>query len=208
MGNERMMQDKESQQNILASSHQELDNLTAYFAKLRDITVKDASRIPLVWSRFPLRPLLTECIKKQNPPSGKQVNMEVQPIEDLMVCADRMHLANIICNLLENAIKYSGKTVTITIDYQKDKQGHLLLTIADNGNGISKSDSHYVFDPFFRSHTAQSDAIPGIGLGLSYVKLLVEAHGGSISFSSIEHKGTTFTIILPQDHEENQDTTR
>ena len=70
MGNERMMQDMESKQKILSSSYNELDNLTSYFSKLRDITFCDSTEIPLVKSRFSLRSLIEECIGKQNIPSG------------------------------------------------------------------------------------------------------------------------------------------
>jgi len=198
MGNERMMQDEESKQRILASSHHELDNLTSYFSKLRDITLSDATEIPLVKSRFSLRSLMEECIGKQNIPAGKDVKMEIVGDSNLKISADRMHLANIVCNLLENAIKYSREAVTIRIDYRMCEDGMLQITVADNGIGIAKADQRYVFDKFYRSETAKDKAVPGIGLGLSYVKLLVEAHGGTITFESTEGQGTTFIIIIPQ----------
>ena len=198
MGNERMMQDVESKQKILSSSYNELDNLTSYFSKLRDITFSDSAEIPLVKSRFSLRSLIEECIGKQNIPSGKEVRMEIVAEDDLEIRADRMHLANIVCNLLENAIKYSREAVTIRIDYRMREDGMVQITVADNGIGIAKADQRYVFDKFYRSESAKDKAIPGIGLGLSYVKLLVEAHGGSISLDSTEGEGTTFTIVIPQ----------
>ena len=198
MGNERMMQDMESKQKILSSSYNELDNLTSYFSKLRDITFSDTEEIPLVKSRFALRRLMEECISKQNIPSDKEVRMEIVAEDDLEIRADRMHLANIVCNLLENAIKYSREAVTIRIDYRMREDGMVQITVADNGIGIAKADQRYVFDKFYRSESAKDKAIPGIGLGLSYVKLLVEAHGGSISLDSTEGEGTTFTIVIPQ----------
>ena len=198
MGNERMMQDEESKQRILTSSHNELDNLTSYFSKLRDITFSDSTEIPLVKSRFSLRSLMEECIGKQNVPSDKDVKMEIVAGDDLEIRADRMHLANIVCNLLENAIKYSREAVTIRIDYRKREDGMVQFTVADDGIGIEKADQRYVFDKFYRSESSKDKAIPGIGLGLSYVKLLVEAHGGTITFESTEGQGTTFTIIIPQ----------
>ena len=198
MGNERMMQDRESKQKILSSSHNELDNLTSYFSKLRDITFGDSTKIPLGKSRFQLRGLIEECFSKQNVPSDKEVRMEIIAEDDLEIWADRMHLSNIVCNLLENAIKYSEKTVTIRIDYMMREDGQLQITVADNGIGIAKADLRYVFDKFYRGDTAKDKAIPGIGLGLSYVKLLVEAHGGRISLDSVEDEGSTFTILIPQ----------
>ena len=198
MGNERMIQDAESKQRILSSSHHELDNLTSYFSKLRDITLSDATEIPLVKSDFSLRELIEECRDKQNIPAGKDVKMEIVGDSNLKIRADRMHLANIVCNLLENAVKYSVEAVTIRIDYRMCEDGMLQITVADNGFGIVKADQRYVFDKFYRSETVKDKSIPGIGLGLSYVKLLVEAHGGTITFESTEGRGTTFTIIIPQ----------
>ena len=198
MGNERMMQDEESKQRILTSSHNELDNLTSYFSKLRDITFSDSTEIPLVKSRFSLRNLIEECIGKQNIPSGKDVKMQIVAGNDVEAWADRMHIGNIICNLLENAIKYSYNAVNIRIDYLQLKDGLLQISVADNGIGIAKTDQRYVFDKFYRSESAKDKPIPGIGLGLSYVRLLVEAHGGTIAFESTEGEGTTFTILIPQ----------
>ena len=198
MGNERMMQDVESKQKILSSSYNELDNLTSYFSKLRDITFCDSAEIPLVKSRFSMRSLIEECIGKQNIPNGKEVKMNILAQDELEIQADRMHLANIVCNLLENAIKYSAEAVTIRIDYRKREDGMVQFTVADNGIGIEKADQRYVFDKFYRSESVKDKAIPGIGLGLSYVKLLVEAHGGSIGLDSTEGEGTTFTILIPQ----------
>ena len=198
MGNEQMMQDEESKQRILASSHNELDNLTSYFSKLRDITLNDATEIPLVKSEFPLHELIEECICKQNIPSSKEAKMEIVGDGDLKIRADRMHLANIICNLLENAVKYSREAITVRIGYRLREDDMLKITVADNGIGIAKADQRYVFDNFYRSETVKDKSIPGIGLGLSYVKLLVEAHGGTITFESTEGHGTTFTITIPQ----------
>ena len=198
MGNERMMKDRESKQRILSSSHNELDNLTSYFSKLRDITFSESTEIPLVRSRFSLRSLTEECIGKQNISSDKEVKMEIVAEGDVEAWADRMHIGNVVCNLLENAIKYSLEAVTIRIDYRLREDGMLQITVADNGIGIAKVDQRHVFDKFYRSETAKDKAIPGIGLGLSYVKLLVEAHCGTISFESTEDVGTTFTILIPQ----------
>ena len=125
------MQDEESKQRILASSHNELDNLTSYFSKLRDITLNDATEIPLVKSEFPLHELIEECIGKQNIPSSKEAKMEIVGDGDLEIRADRMHLANIVCNLLENAIKYSREAVTIRIDYRMREDGMVQITVSD-----------------------------------------------------------------------------
>lgn len=198
MDNERMMQDVEAKQRLLSSSYNALDNLTAYFSKLRDITLSDVCAVPLSKSRFSLRGLLAECIAKQNVPADKEVKMLIETEEDCSIWADRMHLANIVCNLLENAIKYSRGAVAVRIAYQLLADGALQISVADNGIGIRKADQPHVFEKFYRSEEAKENAIPGIGLGLSYVRLLVEAHGGTIAFVSREGRGTTFTLTIPQ----------
>ncbi|MBQ8046464.1 MAG: HAMP domain-containing histidine kinase [Prevotella sp.] len=198
IGNERLKEDEEGKQRIIHSSYNELDNLTSYFSKLRDITFSESAEMPLVKSHFSLRSLIEECIGKQNIPSGKEVKMEIMAKGDVEAWADRMHIGNIICNLIENAIKYSHEAVTIRIDYQLRTGGLLQISVADNGIGIARADQRYVFDKFYRSETAKDKAIPGIGLGLSYVKLLVEAHGGTISFESTEGEGSVFIILIPQ----------
>ena len=124
--------------------------------------------------------------------------MDIVAVNDVEAWADRMHIGNIVCNLLENAVKYSRESVTISIDYRMCEDGMLQISVADNGIGIAKADQRYVFDKFYRSETVKDKAIPGIGLGLSYVKLLVEAHGGTITFESTEGEGTTFIILIPQ----------
>ena len=109
-----------------------------------------------------------------------------------------MHFSHIIDNLLENAIKYSGEKVEIKIDYCENNHESITISVQDTGFGISKSDSKYIFDKFFRSPSITNRKIPGMGLGLAYVKQLVMAHKGSIEVNSEEGAGTVFTIKLPQ----------
>ena len=109
-----------------------------------------------------------------------------------------MHIGNIISNLLENSIKYSDESVKIDIDYRENSNDSVCLTVADNGFGIAKTDANYIYDKFFRSRSASDNDIPGMGLGLAYVKQLVQAHRGNIVMESEEGVGTIFTINLPQ----------
>ena len=118
-------------------------------------------------------------------------------MESTLVIADPVHIANIISNLIENAIKYSGKEVRI--DLSCIQKGHTLtIQITDNGIGIPPAEQSKVFDKFYRGNHIPDRNIPGIGLGLSYVKLLTEAHHGYVSLTSQPGKGTTFSIVLPQ----------
>ena len=198
MRNEKLMQDKESKEAIIADSSNELDNLSSYFSKLRDLTFNDATEIPLTLSAFNLHDTIEECISKLSIPTGKKAEINILSKEDIILTADKMHIGNIISNLLENSVKYSGYSVTIDIDYRESGNETVCITIRDNGFGISKTDCQFVFDRFFRSRSTSDRGIPGMGLGLAYVKQLVQAHRGSIAMESEEGAGTLFTIKLPQ----------
>lgn len=109
---------------------------------------------------------------------------------------DTIHFRNAIQNLLENAVKYNENEPEITIDTSNDT-GMFLLSIRDNGIGISPEDQKYIFDKFYRVSTGNVHTIKGFGLGLSYVKQIIEAHGGSIKVKSQLGKGSIFNIALP-----------
>lgn len=113
-----------------------------------------------------------------------------------MINGDRVHLMNVMTNLFDNAVKYSNGTPEIRIE-MRNTAGKLKISVKDSGIGISKENQKRVFDRFFRVSTGNVHDVKGFGLGLSYVKLIVEQHGGSISLWSELNSGTRFDIILP-----------
>jgi two-component system phosphate regulon sensor histidine kinase PhoR len=112
------------------------------------------------------------------------------------IIADKTHISNIISNLIDNAIKYSSEAPEINI-YTRMEGKNLLIVISDNGIGISTENQKHVFKKLYRVPTGNIHDVKGFGLGLFYVKTMVEAHGGTIKVKSELHKGTTFTIALP-----------
>lgn len=198
MGNEQLMQDMASRRTVIADSHAALDRLSAYFSKLRDLTFSKTTEIPLNLSSFSLRDLLDTCIGKLNPYGNKKITVTIRPDSDIVITADKIHFINIIDNLLENAVKYSREDVRIEIDYREQNNGRICISVKDNGFGISKSESNRIFDKFYRSQAVVDGSIPGIGLGLTYVRMLVEAHHGTIRVESGQTSGSTFIIELPQ----------
>jgi two-component system phosphate regulon sensor histidine kinase PhoR len=116
---------------------------------------------------------------------------------DSLIRADKVHLSNIIYNLLDNAIKYCKERPEILVSTRNAKQG-VILSVKDNGIGISKEAQRHVFTKFYRVPTGNVHDVKGFGLGLSYVKLMVEAHGGTITLKSEPGVGSTFEIYLPQ----------
>lgn len=116
--------------------------------------------------------------------------------EDPMIMGDIMHITNVVSNLMENAMKYTKQTPIISIS-TNNEAGNIVVSVSDNGIGISKEDQKRIFDKFYRVPTGNIHNVKGFGLGLSYVELIVNQHNGSIKIKSEPNKGSRFDIHLP-----------
>jgi len=112
---------------------------------------------------------------------------------------DEVHFTNIVFNLLDNAVKYSPNDPTVKVTTQDVRQG-LMVAVEDNGIGIRKKDQKKIFDQFYRVPTGNRHDVKGFGLGLNYVKKMVEEHNGQIHLHSEYRKGTRFEIIIPNNN--------
>lgn len=112
------------------------------------------------------------------------------------VYVDDTHMTNVISNLLDNAIKYCTRKPEISI-YSRNSGNNIVVSVVDNGIGIAPRDLKMIFERFYRVSTGNRHDVKGFGLGLSYVKTIVEAHGGRVSVESQEGKGTRFDVSLP-----------
>ncbi len=116
--------------------------------------------------------------------------------EDRAVRADAVHFTNVIHSVLDNANKYSPESPSISVT-TSNAGGYIVIEIADKGIGIGREDQRRVFEKYFRVHTGNVHDVKGFGLGLSYVKLMTEAHGGDVLLESEPGSGTTVRMRFP-----------
>ncbi len=134
--------------------------------------------------------------------TSRKVGMDGEILVDLKadfcsLLGDRLHLSNVMDNLLENAVKYCQQVPNIRVTTRNPDRRHIELTVSDNGIGIAASEKTKIFDKFYRVPTGNIHNVKGFGLGLSYVKDMVEKHQGKISVESLPGSGSTFRITLP-----------
>jgi len=142
-----------------------------------------------------LNELASEIAYAQKMRGDKEIAIEVETDGDVVVTADKSHLSNVLNNLIDNAIKYSGDSVSINIHIDSDS-----IAVSDNGIGIPSKSLPFIFDKFYRVPHGNRQDVRGYGIGLYYVKHIIEKMGWSISVNSREGHGTTFTINL-KNHE-------
>ena len=142
-----------------------------------------------------LHELIQEAVANNSLASKATIKLQLEA-NQTKIMADKLHLVNVIFNLLDNAIKYNNNRPEIQL-HTSNTNGSILLKIQDNGIGIRPEDQRKIFHRFYRVPTGNVHDVKGFGLGLSYVKLIIEAHKGKITVSSEPGNGSCFSIVLP-----------
>lgn len=133
---------------------------------------------------------------------GGHIDIDLQATEDL-IKADKMHITNVLFNLLDNAVKYRREDIPLQLMIRTWNTGSKLnISVEDNGIGMKKDDTKKIFDRFYRISTGNRHDVKGFGLGLAYVKKIVLDHGGAIKADSEYGVGTKFRISLPVSKQE------
>lgn len=191
----RQMGHEEKTDKYVDISKKELKKLNNLVENILNISVYDKKDFALNIQELDICEFIKECIKNYKI-NNHNLHISFDYDEECIIKVDRFHFQNAITNLIDNAIKYSEKTKVVEIRLYK-QNGRLFIAVKDYGKGISKEQQKHIFDKFYRAHTGDVHKVKGYGLGLSYVKKIVEKHKGSISVNSSVGKGSEFFISLP-----------
>lgn len=194
--NFNMATEKEKRDKYLQICQNQLQRLSELVEQILSMSMEGRKTFRLHPEELELTSLLNSLIEQHLLKAQKPVKIECEIVpEDLSVMADRTHFCNIISNLIDNAIKYSFEDSVIRIRCNKVSD-RVQVAVSDNGIGISKEKQKHIFDKFYRVPTGNLHNVKGYGLGLYYVKTMIEKLGGVISVESEPGRGSTFTILL------------
>lgn len=184
----------------LSISQSELKRLSILVEKVLKTSLLEQDALQLNKEEFDLNQLVSTIANSLKLQLEKQsANLSITlPVTATLIYADKIHLTNVIYNLIDNAMKYhADRPSQIDLSLQTTAQ-HIQLTISDNGKGIPNVYLDQIFQKFFRVPQGNQHAVKGYGLGLNYVFNIIQKHGGSITVESEEHQGSTFFIKLPK----------
>lgn len=191
--------DVERRSRYLEMVEQQLTQLSTMVENILTVSV-DGREVRCNFTRFRLLPLLQSTTQAISLSQQKSVEFCIECSDSQEVRADEMHLRQILSTLIDNAIKYSGESVKITLRAYSEAD-HTVIECSDNGFGISREHQRHIFEKFYRVPTGEIHHARGYGLGLYYAHKVIHQHGGEISVSSRIGKGSTFTIKLPTNGE-------
>jgi len=181
--------DPEKKTAYLSIAMKQLKRLGELVENILAISMERRKTRTLKSEKIDLSRLTTEIAEAQQLRDDKKIEIDIESDGDVSVTADKSHLSNVLNNLIDNAIKYSGDSVAIKIRIDADK-----LSISDNGIGIPSKSLPFIFDKFYRVPHGNRQDVSGYGIGLYYVRHILERMGWSISVKSQENKGSIFTI--------------
>jgi len=191
-------QTPEKQQRFLKMIREENKRLSVLVESILQTSILDKGEFKLKLSEVDVHDIINTAINNtQLLISQRQGNIQTfLKAQNFKLQADRVHLTNIIFNLIDNAIKYTKGVPEIVITTYNTPEG-IMIEIKDNGIGISKENQRKIFDKFYRVPTGNVHNVKGFGLGLSYVLAVVLKHHGTISVDSEPGRGSTFKVHLP-----------
>jgi two-component system, OmpR family, phosphate regulon sensor histidine kinase PhoR len=196
--NEKVAGDKEKTQYFTGVIKEENKRMNKQVEAILQAALLDKQEVQLNLKKHDAHSLIASAVNNMTLPlqekNGK-LDVRLEATDDLIL-ADEVHFINFVNNLLDNAVKYSKENPVIRLT-TSNSGNQFRIKIEDNGIGMNKETLSRIFEKFYRAHTGNIHNVKGFGLGLSYVKTMVNAHHGSIKAESTLGKGSSFTISLP-----------
>ncbi len=194
------MRDEATSRHFLGIIDKETDRLVKLVDDLLDLSRLEDKRVSLDLGHVDVGDLVVETVARMRPLAGSRDLQVVVGPSDALALGDRDRLAQVLTNLMDNAIKFTPDGGKIAVAW-RTLNGEVEVSIADTGAGIPEHDLPHVFERFYKADRARAAVPGGSGLGLAITKHIVEAHGGRIRVASRLGAGTTFTFTLPRDGE-------
>ncbi len=183
--------DEERTKKYLTAALEQLTKLTGLVESILAMSMERRKHLTMQTEKVSLKTFLTSVIEQQKLKAGKPCDIALECPDDAAVEADPTHFSNVIGNLIDNSIKYSGDSVSILIKADANS-----LSVSDNGIGIPEKALPEIFNKFYRVPHGNRSDVRGYGIGLFYVKSIIDKHGWSIDVTSRLNKGSRFTITF------------
>ncbi|MEO7045223.1 MAG: HAMP domain-containing sensor histidine kinase [Ferruginibacter sp.] len=196
--NEKVVADKDKSNYFTGIIKEENKRMNKQVETILQAALLDKQEVQLNLKKLSAHELITSALNNMTLPieeKGGKLISHLDATKD-MIMADEVHFTNFVNNLLDNAVKYSKDNPQIKLT-TFNVGNSLKIKIEDNGIGMNKETLNRIFEKFYRAHTGNVHNVKGFGLGLSYVKTMVEAHRGNIKAESTLGKGSCFTITVP-----------
>ncbi|SDS64159.1 sensor histidine kinase [Winogradskyella sediminis] len=193
ISNFNAIDNKEKTKKYLSMSTEQLNKLNIMVEKLLETATLDSGSLKLNKTDYDFITMLKALIERYIIQFPNKTFYSNIPLQSLIINADNFHLENALNNILDNAIKYGGDTITIQLKASKTTF-HIL--ISDNGNSLSSEHKSKIFDKFYRVPTGNTHNVKGFGIGLYYTRTIINKHHGNIALE-LDKKATTFKITLP-----------
>lgn len=196
--NPKVIKDESSIRHFIGMIKKENNRMNKKVETILQIASLDKKEIDFKFENISLHSIIervVETIEIQVHQRNGKITLNLNA-EEPVIYGDSEHLTNLVNNLLDNAIKYSPETPDITVETRNNDSG-ILLSVEDKGIGMSKSVQSKIFERFYRQTSGNVHDVKGFGLGLNYVRAIIDAHKGSVTVNSEPGKGSRFEIFLP-----------
>lgn len=189
-------QDAEKTRHYLTISQQQLQRLSGLVEQILSMSMERRKTMKLCLEDVALRGVVEAVAEEHRLKNNTRATITTDVPEGLTVHADRAHLANVVSNLVDNAVKYSPGKASVHIAAMRTPQGLIQLAVTDHGMGIPADKLRLIFDRFYRVPHGNLHEVKGYGLGLYYVKTIMEKMGGEVTVESRPGHGSTFKLTF------------